>query len=84
MTQWVVIKKDDLESEVVLESAELVWVPVMGWEIVGEPTNAPTRDPFEYASAEQSTEESTAEDTPAESAPAPAAEAAPTESAPSA
>jgi len=70
MTQYVVIEKDGIQAEVLKEAADDVWVPVMGWSIVGEPTDAPTKDP--WAPAES------AESAPEEAAPAePAAPEAP-------
>jgi hypothetical protein len=60
MTQYVVIEKDGVEAEVVKEAADDVWVPVMGWTIKGEPTDAPTRDPFAPAAQAESTAQSTA------------------------
>jgi len=69
MTQYVIIKKDDLESETTLEAAENVWVPVMGWEIVGEPTEGPTRDP--WASVVAAEAEATAAAAPADEVQAP-------------
>lgn len=68
MTQYVIISKDGLEAETTLEAAQDVWVPVMGWEIISEPTTYLTRDPFPPETA-SSTESSTAGDeAPAEDA----------------